>query len=68
MAIEVDGTAINRAWETDQALVPLAAVDYYVKGTNETEIYFPLSTIGSGGDAAVAATTRGASGTDKVKK
>lgn len=52
MAVQVDGTAINRAWETDQALVPLAAVDYYLLGTNETEVYFPLSTVGTGGDAA----------------
>ena len=66
MAIEVDGTAINRAWETDQALVPLAAVDYFVKGTNETEIYFPISTLGEGGDEAEE-TTRGAKGTDKIK-
>ena len=50
MAIEVDGTAIDRAWQTDQALVPLAAVDYYVLGTTQTEIYFPLSTVGTGGD------------------
>jgi len=52
MAVQVDGAAINRAWETDQALVPLTAVDYYVLGTNETETYFPLSTVGTGGDAA----------------
>ena len=51
MAIEVDGTAINRAWDTDQALDPLADVDYYKLGTNETEVYFPLSTLGTGGDA-----------------
>jgi len=67
MAIQIDGTNITRAWPTDQALVPLAAVDYYVKGTNETEIYFPLSTLGTGDDEAEA-TTRGASGTDKIKK
>ena len=52
MAIKVDGTAINRAWEADQALVPLTAVDYYLLGTNKPEIYFPLSTVGTGGDAA----------------
>ena len=67
MAIEVDGTAINRAWPADQALVPLAAVDYYVLGTNETETYFPISTIGTGGDEAEEETTRGAKGTDKIK-
>ena len=67
MAIEVDGSAINRAWEADQALVPLAAVDYYVLGTNEDQIYFPISTVGTGGDAAVAGTTGGAMATDKIK-
>ena len=65
--IKVDGTLATNTWQDDQLLDCYDDVDYFVPATNLDDTYVPLSTVGTGGDALAAATTRGAMSTDKIK-
>ena len=67
MAIKIDGTDMARAWPTDQALVPLDAVDYFIAAENLESTYVPQSQKGKGADKKPESTTRGAKGTDNIK-
>ena len=67
MAIKIDGKDMKRAWPTDQALVPLDAVDYYVTAKNLDDTYVPQSQKGKGADKDPDPTTKGGGGTDTVR-
>ena len=67
--IKVDGTVADFTWQDDQLLDKLADVDYCVDGQTATTpaiFMVPISTKGTGGDAA--GSLKGATGVDRIAK